>query len=73
MYLKKCLRKQYVFRFCFLLLTAKIQLTNQPSPKSRQLEIGPSLPRSRTPGGLCMGRAETACTRRNVVKVIEQN
>ena len=39
MYLKKCLREQYVFSFCFLLLTAKIQLTNQPSLKSRQLEL----------------------------------
>lgn len=35
--------------------------------------MGPSLPRSETPGSLCMGRAKTACKLRNVVDVVQQN
>lgn len=35
--------------------------------------MGPSLPRSETPGSFYMERAKTACKLRNVVDVVQQN
>lgn len=58
-----------------LLFTAKIPLTNQPSPKSLRLgaEMGPVYHDQERLVVYVHGKSETACKRRDVVNVVDQN